>query len=68
MPTHPTPATKDIFCASCRLVTTHHVEIDDNGEYILTCATPECGRFLKFAPHALDVLGTSGLVGGGWGR
>lgn len=39
--------TKDIFCPRCQAVTTHSAEVDGNGEYVFTCTTADCGRFLK---------------------
>lgn len=39
--------TKEIFCANCQLVTVHNAEVDNNGEYVFTCTTENCGRFLK---------------------
>jgi hypothetical protein len=41
-------ATKDLFCAKDQLVTAHEGAVDSNGEFIFTCTTPECGRFVKF--------------------
>lgn len=34
-----------VFCANEQKETAHTVDIDGNGEVVLTCA---CGRFLKF--------------------
>lgn len=39
--------TKNIFCPKCQLETPHTAEVDGNGEYVFTCATEDCGRFLK---------------------
>lgn len=38
--------TKNAFCAQCQEETDHTVEVDHNGEILMTC---ECGRFQKFA-------------------
>ncbi len=34
-----------VFCANEQKETTHQVDIDANGEIVVSC---ECGRFLKF--------------------
>jgi hypothetical protein len=39
--------TKDIFCANCQAITAHSAAVDGNGEYVFTCTTENCGRFIK---------------------
>jgi hypothetical protein len=39
--------TKELFCANCQLVTVHNATVDGNGEYVFTCTTEDCGRFIK---------------------
>ena len=39
--------TKELFCANCQAVTVHNAAVDGNGEYVFTCSTEDCGRFLK---------------------
>lgn len=36
--------TKTAFCANCQADTIHQMEVDQNGEIVLTC---DCGRFQK---------------------
>lgn len=40
--------TKDIFCAKCQEITPHTGTVDGNGEFVFSCTTPDCGRFVKF--------------------
>jgi len=39
--------TKLIFCSNCQIETPHAGVIDGNGEYVFTCQTDGCGRFIK---------------------
>jgi hypothetical protein len=39
---------KDIFCTKEQKVTAHKGEVDANGEFLFTCQTEDCGRFVKF--------------------
>lgn len=39
--------TKELYCANCQALTVHNAEVDGNGEYVFTCTTENCGRFLK---------------------
>lgn len=39
---------KDIFCTKEQKVTQHIGTIDANGEFLFSCLTEDCGRFIKF--------------------
>ena len=39
---------KDIFCTKEQKVTQHTGTIDANGEFLFSCLTEDCGRFIKF--------------------
>lgn len=39
--------TKELYCANCQELTVHNATVDGNGEYVFTCTTEDCGRFLK---------------------
>lgn len=39
--------TKLIFCAKDQEETPHAASVDGNGEFVFTCTTPDCGRFVK---------------------
>lgn len=40
-----------MFCANCQVESAHVIDIDGNGEILLTCL---CGRFVKY-PRGTDV-------------
>lgn len=46
---------KNVFCAKEQIVTPHAGAVDGNGEFVFTCETPECGRFIKL-PADTDLL------------
>lgn len=52
--------TKDIFCAAEQTTTPHQGSVDGNGEFVFTCLTEGCGRFVKFpadtTPEAFEAL------------
>lgn len=50
--------TLKMFCAAEQLETAHSVDVDGNGEVILTCA---CGRFTKL-PGSTDAAGLQAYV------
>lgn len=50
--------TVSMFCANEQAETEHTVEIDGNGEIVLTC---ECGRFIKL-PEGTDAEGLKTFV------
>lgn len=43
-----------VFCANEQKETEHSIDIDGNGEIVLTCV--ECGRFIKL-PKGTDAAG-----------
>lgn len=38
---------KSIYCSKCKTDTTHASAVE-RGDIIVTCSTPDCGRFVKF--------------------
>lgn len=40
--------TKDIFCTKEQKVTAHEASLTPTGEFLFTCTTEDCGRFIKF--------------------
>ncbi len=39
---------KDIFCAKEQAVTSHKGYVDSNGEFVFSCQSEGCDRFVKF--------------------
>lgn len=54
--------TRDIFCAAEQTTTPHSGEVDDNGEFVFTCTTEGCGRFVKFPADVEDPEHFAALV------
>ena len=50
--------TKTSFCANCQAEKPHAIEVNVNGEIVLTC---ECSRFIKFPP-GLDAPSIDSLL------
>ena len=45
--TTPKAKTVEMFCANEQELKAHTVDIDSNGEVVLTCTGKDCGRFVK---------------------
>ena len=39
---------KPIFCTKCNQETAHKGYVDNNGEFVFSCQTKDCGVFVKF--------------------
>jgi hypothetical protein len=39
---------KDVFCTKEQKVTEHKASLSPDGEFVFTCQTEGCGRFIKF--------------------
>lgn len=46
---------KNIFCAKEQKVTEHKASLSTDGEFVFTCQSEGCGRFIKFPSTTTDL-------------